>query len=293
MGQIEDLRLFALVVENRSISRAADKLHIAKSAVSRRLNLLEDRFGARLIDRAPGVWEVTAIGQELYQRAVRVVGEVDEIEGDFTEAARYLAGPLTISVPRDFGVTYLKTALLEFKVRYPEIQLSVDFDDHYVDLARENYDFAIRITSKLEDSVVATKIGSVRHQVYGSPAYIAEHGQPDCPRDLGNHPLLNYGTAKRATWEFFGEKGKPTKHVFQPNLNSNSGIFLLEAAKKGLGLARLPDFIVESPAVPSDLVPVLQDWHMPVAGIYLVHSGNRRLNRRMRLFSEEIQFTCT
>ncbi len=91
MGQIEDLHLFTLVVDNRSISGAAEQLNIAKSAVSRRLNLLEERYGARLIDREPGKWEVTATGLELYQRALGVVQDAREIEGDFTEKNQSLA----------------------------------------------------------------------------------------------------------------------------------------------------------------------------------------------------------
>ena len=88
MGQIEDLRLFALVVENRSISKVADKLNIAKSAVNRRLKLLEARFGTKLIDRVPGAWDVTASGLELYQRFVQVIGDVDEIDSDFTQTSQ-------------------------------------------------------------------------------------------------------------------------------------------------------------------------------------------------------------
>ena len=155
LGQIEDLRLFALVVENRSISKVADKLNIAKSAVSRRLKLLEARFGTKLIDRVPGAWDVTASGLELYQRSVQVIGDVDEIDSDFTQTSQMISGPLNISAPRDFGLTYLSPAILSFSKRYPEIQMTVDFDDRTVDLNRENYDFAIRITAKVEDAVVA------------------------------------------------------------------------------------------------------------------------------------------
>ncbi|MCP5089190.1 MAG: LysR family transcriptional regulator [Rhodobacteraceae bacterium] len=293
MGQIEDLRLFALVVENRGISRAADKLHIAKSAVSRRLNLLEERFGARLIDRKPGVWEVTTTGRELYQRAVRVVSDVEEIESDFRETAQNLAGPLTISVPRDFGIAYLKPALTAFKERHPEIQLTVDFDDRAVDLTRENYDFAIRITALPQGNVVAKKIGSTRHQLCASPAYLTTHGEPTCLDDLNDHPLLNFGTARRTRWDFVGETGKPETFEFQPALNSNSGAFLLDAALAGLGFARLPDFIAASAIASGELVPILQSLAVPDWGIYLVHAEDRRLNRRMRLFSEEMIIACS
>ena len=292
MGQIEDLRLFALVVENRSISRAAEKLNIAKSAVSRRLTLLEHRFGARLIDRAPGVWEVTATGRELYQRAARVVSDVDEIEGDFAETAQNLAGPLAISVPREFGLSYLKPALIAFRERYPEIQLTVDFDDRRVDLSRENYDFAIRVTSELEETVVATQIGTSSHQLCASPAYLAARGQPGCLNDLQDHLLLHYGSERRATWSFISETGKPQTLEFQPTLNSNSGVFLLEAALKGIGIARMPDFVAAPSLASGALLPVLPSLTIPEWGIFLAHAEDRRLNRRMRLFAQEMTSAC-
>ncbi len=292
MGQIEDLRLFALVVENRSLSRAAERLHIAKSAVSRRLNLLEARFGSRLIDRGPGTWELTPTGLELYQRAVRVVNDVDDIESDFVDAKHHLAGPLTISVPRDFGIAFLNPALIAFKARYPDIQLTADFDDRTVDLSRENYDFAIRVTPKIDAGIVAKKIGASEHQLCASPAYLDANGVPEKLEDLLQHPLLYFGTARRAKWEFVGEGGKPESITFQPSLNSNSGDFLLKAAEQSLGIARLPDFLSEQAVASGFLVPVLPKVAVRQWGIYLLHAEDRRLNRRMRLFAEEIEAAC-
>ncbi|WP_454885449.1 LysR family transcriptional regulator [Sphingomonas oryzagri] len=288
MGQIEDLRLFMLVVESSSMSKAADKLRIAKSAVSRRLNLLEERYGTRLIDRAPGVWTVTATGQELFQRAVRVVGDVDDIEGDFGNSPRNLAGPLSVSVPREFGLSYLNASLIAFKQKYPEIKLTVDFDDRKVDLARENYDFAIRISAAKDISESATKIGRMQHLLLASSAYIKETSEPTSLEDLHGHRLLYFGNARRASWDFVAVNGKPIIFEFQPFLNSNSGVFLLEAARKGMGIARLPDFVAAGPMAAGDLVPVLADIGVPEWGIYLVHAEDRRLNRRMHLFAEEV-----
>lgn len=292
MGQIEDLRLFASVVEHRSISRAAEKLHIAKSAVSRRLNLLEQRYGSRLIDREPGRWEVTATGLELFQRAIRVVNDMDEIEDDFTQATQNIAGPLTVSVPRDFGISFLNTALMAFKNRHPDIRLSVDFDDHLVDLSRDNYDFAIRITSQLEANVVAKRIGTTRHQLCAAPSYIARTGHPKSLTDLDTHPLLHFGTAKRASWEFKDMSGKSQTLEFHPALNSNSGVFLLEAALNGMGIARLPDFICQPAIHAGDLTTTLPDLTVSDWGIFLIHAEDRRLNRRMRLFSQEMVAAC-
>ena len=292
MGQIEDLRLFVHVVESGSISKAADKLRIAKSAVSRRLSLLEERFGTRLIDRVPGVWEVTETGQELYQRATRVVGDVAEIEDDFANTSADLTGPLYISVPRDFGIAFLNNSLIAFKERHPEIQLAIDFDDRTVDLTRENYDFTIRITSELEDGVSGERIGTVQHRLFASPEYIQAHSDPRCLEDLRKHPLLHFRTARRAVWNFVTDKGKPQSFEFQPFLNSNSGVFLLEATLKGLGIARLPDFVAYEAEAAGRIVPVLSDMTIPDLGIYLIHAEDRRLNRRMRLFAEEIKQAC-
>lgn len=288
MGQIEDLRLFALVVENRSISKAAARMHIAKSAVSRRLSALEARYGSRLIDREPGKWEVTSTGLELFQRAIRIVNDADEIENDFAEAPRNLAGPLTISIPRDFGLSFLNTALRNFKNRYPEIRLTVDFDDHQVDLSRDNYDFAIRITPKLEPDVVARQIGTTRHRICAAPDYLARNGRPETLKDLDKHSLLHFGGAIRAHWDFIDQSGKIQSKEFQPTLNSNSGAFLLEATLSGMGIARLPDFICDAAVQAGQLETTLSDFSVSDWGIFLIHAEDRRLNRRMRLFSQEM-----
>ena len=293
MGQIEDLRLFTLVVESGSISKAATKLRIAKSAVSRRLGLLEERYGTRLIDRVPGVWKVTESGHELYQRATRIVGDVDEIENDFSNASADLGGPLYISVPRDFGIAFLDDALIDFKTRHREIQLAVDFDDRTVDLDRENYDFAVRITPNTASDNPGVRIGTVQHRLFASPGYLQQHGAPQTLDDLHHHPLLHFRTARRAVWDFVDSKGKTIPFEFQPFLNSNSGVFLLEATLRGLGIARLPDFIASKAQAAGKLLPVLTDVTIPGLGVFLVHAEDRRLNRRMRLFAEAMARACS
>ena len=165
----------------------------------------------------------------------------------------------------------------------------VDFDDRTIDLSRENYDFAIRISPKLNEKVVAVKVGASRHHLCASPAYLAANGLPEILDDLQNHQLLHFGAARRAQWEFVANSGKPMKIGFQPLLNSNSGMFLLSASISGLGIVNLPDFI-SMPAINSgELVPVLTHIIQPEWGIFLVHAENRRLNRRMRLFAQEMK----
>lgn len=160
-------------------------------------------------------------------------------------------------------------------------------------MTRDNYDFAIRIAVDLEPDLVATRIGSIRHQLFASKSYLAKHGNPKQLNDLKQHDLLGFGGTRRAKWSFIDTMGKRVSIEFQPTLNSNNGSFLLEAVKKGLGISNMPDFISQQAKVEGEIIPVLTDLRSPEFGIYIVRSENRRLNRRMRLFAEEMKVACS
>lgn len=291
MGQIEDLKLFVTVVDQGSIARAADTLGIAKSAVSRRLGQLESRYDMRLIDREPGSWTVTEAGKELRQRAVPILADTDDLDADFMHTTRNASGPLRVTIAHEFGLNFLKPMLFQFIQDFPDIELVVDFDDRTIDLERENYDLAIRITSHDLDEVSQVKLGTTTHGLFASPTYLKRHGDPSEPKDLANHALLHYGSSRRPTW-IFGYRGKPSKIAFKPALNSNTGSFLTDAAVDGLGIIKLPDFIVSEAVEQGDLVPVLPEAEFEAFGIHLIHSHNRRLNKRMRMFVAAAQEQC-
>ena len=292
MGQIEDLKTYLTVVDSGGIARGAETLGIAKSAVSRRLMLLEDRYSTRLIDRGPGHWDLTTAGRELYERAVRLVSESDEIEADFRDISHSRGGPLTVSVARDFGLAFLQDALIDFQERHPEIRLTIDFDDRQVDLDRENYDLAIRVTEQLAPGLECLPMGEARHSLYASPDYAARTQLPTTLGELNQHPLLYFGSARRAEW-VFGTGNTQSKLVFQPALNANSGQFLLQATRKGRGIARMPDFIAARAHANGELVQILPDLAIADWTISIVYSSKRRLNRRMRVFCDEMTKACS
>lgn len=291
MGQIEDLRAYVEIVNNGGIARTAEGMNIAKSAISRRLKLLEERYGVQLIDRQPGSWEVTAAGQELYQRALRVLSEADDIEADFSHARQSLSGPLSVSIPREFGLGFLQPVLLTFALRYPEIRFTVDFDDRHVDLERENYDLAIRISENEDPNLIFERLGRARHRLYASSDYAENNTLPATIDELTKHPLLHFGASRRATWKFETEAGLRSIE-FQPALNSNSGHFLLAAVKASQGIARLPDFIADQACRRGELQVVLPDLYFTDWNIMLAYSKKRLLNGRMRLFLDEMSSAC-
>jgi len=291
MGQIEDLRTFVDIVNGGGIARAADTLNIVKSAVSRRLGLLENRYNVQLIDRRPGVWEVTAAGRELHQRALVVLADLEEIDADFSHQRQSLVGPLSVTMPEGFGMGFLQPALLGFANRYPDIQLTVDFDNRHIDLERENYDLAIRIAAEDDPDLVVIPFGDVEHRLYASPDYAERNALPSSLKELTQHPLLHFGSARRAIWEFETDAGI-RKIEFQPALNSNRGQFLLAATQAGKGIAILPDFIATDACNAQELIVVLPEARYKNRKITLAYSRKRRLNQRMRTFIDELSSAC-
>ena len=289
MGQMEDLKLYVQVVEQGSISKAASILRIAKSAVSRRISILEERYSSVLIDRTPGKWEITKVGLDLYQRSRALVAEFEEVNEDFTSLHAQISGPLNISIPRDFGLNYLRHKLFEFQGKYPNIKLSIDFDDRFVDLETENYDFAIRITAQADTKYISKRIGAIRRYLCASPEYLSLNGIPQNLEDLQAHSLLHYGSTKRGNWTFQTSDRKEKSIKFSPTISSNSGQFLGEAALNNIGISMLPDFIADKYINTGQLKTILPQYSLSPYEIYLTHLGSRRLNRRMRAFSSALE----
>jgi DNA-binding transcriptional LysR family regulator len=291
MGQIEDLRMFVTVVESGGIARAAVAFGIAKSAVSRRLAQLEDRYDARLIDRQPGHWDVTTAGRELYQRASLVVADAEDLDADFMHTEQSLSGPLSVTIAREFGLNFLKPTFFAFMKAHPQIDLTIDFDDRFVDLRNENYDLGVRITSGKLPGIESRPIGTICRGLFASPSYVNNKGLPNAPCDLTAHPLLHYGSARRARWELYCN-GKIHDIEFQPALNSNNGQFLLSAALHDMGIVRLPDFLAAEAVQKGDLIKVLPECEIVAYPIQVVYRANRRLNKRMRALIEALQQSC-
>ena len=289
MGQMEDLKLYVQVVEQGSISKAASILRIAKSAVSRRISILEERYSSVLIDRTPGKWEITKVGLDLYQRSRALVAEFEEVNEDFTSLHAQISGPLNISIPRDFGLNYLRQKLFEFQGKYPNIKLSIDFDDRFVDLETENYDFAIRITAQADTKYISKRIGAIRRYLCASPEYLSLNGTPQNLEELQVHSLLHYGNTKRGNWTFQTSDRKEKSIKFSPTISSNSGQFLGEAALNSIGISMLPDFIADKYIDTGQLKTILPQYSLSPYEIYLTHLGSRRLNRRMRAFSSALE----
>jgi DNA-binding transcriptional LysR family regulator len=261
-----DVLAFVRVVETGAFSRAAERMGMAKSIVSRRVARLEELLGARLLTRSAQGAQPTDVGQAYFERASNVLAELEAAEEVVAEAVTQIAGPIRLSAPLSFGVQHLSPALAEFAGEHPKVELDISFDDRPVDLVAGGYDLAVRIGSLKDSALIARRIAPVRKVAVASPAYLERRGRPEHPRDLARHDILLYSNE---SWRF--RVGKGWEHVRgQPRLRADNGEMLRAAAIAGLGICVLPSFIAAPGFEAGALVPLLRDYPMEEGALHAV-----------------------
>ncbi len=253
MGRLEDMEIFARVVEAESFTGAAERLGLAKSLVSRRLSRLEERLGTRLIARTTRRLALTEAGRAFYERARRLLEETAEAEATAMATAADLRGRLRIAAPMSFGQIHLAPAVGRFLADHPAVEIDVDLNDRYVDLVGEGYALAIRIGRLKDSSLVTRKLAPARMVLCASPAYIARRGRPKAPTDLYGHDCLLYTSRVAGDVWRFRSGGKTTTPQIRARISANNGDFLARAAIDGLGIALLPSFIVSEALAKGEL----------------------------------------
>lgn len=275
--------VFAQVVDSRSFSAAAARLGLSKSAVSKQIAKLEDRLGARLLNRTTRTLSPTDAGQDFYERCIRVAREVEEAERAITHLSAEPRGLLRLNAPASFGREYLAPLVPEMLARWPELRIEALFEDRFVDVVAEGFDLVIRITRLQDSSLVARRIASCRRLLCAAPAYLERHGVPRVPVDLLQHDCILYSYATdQNEWEFVGPDGRLETVRVDGRLRANSGEVTVAALLAGAGLALSPDFIVGPEIAAGRLVPLLTGYENPFGAIYAVWPHNRNLAPKVR-----------
>jgi DNA-binding transcriptional LysR family regulator len=277
-----DVLAFVRVVETGAFSRAAERMGMSKSIVSRRVARLEEQLGARLLTRSAQGAQPTDAGQAYYERASNILCELEAAQEVVAEAVTQVAGPLRMSAPLSFGVEHLAPALAEFAAEHPRVELDISFDDRLVDLIGGGFDLALRIGNLEDSALVARRIAPSRRVLVGSPAYVALRGRPSHPRDLADHDILIYSQEQ---WRFRVGNRWETVRV-RPVLRADNGEMLREAAVRGIGLCILPTFIASSALGAGDLEVLLPDHPLPEAGLHLVMPPGRAATARVRALAD-------
>lgn len=286
-----DLLIFAHVAELGSFSRAADRLGLPKSTVSRRLAALEQRMGERLLLRTTRRQTLTEFGVQLLEHARQVVAELDAVHVLREQRQAAPSGRLRVSMPGDFANMVLVDSLAAFLALHPAITLELDLSPRRVDLLGEGFDVVVRMGDLPDDALlVASKLAVFTHGLYASPGYLAEHGDPQAPADLAGHSAVRLlrGNGELAAWTLTqGDenwRGVPTGRA-----SANSPEMLIRLARAGAGIAAVPDHFAAADVRAGALRRVLPGWSLPTSVAWAVYPGRKLMPPKTRAFVDMLQ----
>jgi DNA-binding transcriptional LysR family regulator len=281
MLDLDDLAAFVEVADAGGVSAAARRLGVSKSIVSRRLVRLESELGVQLLARTTRGAALTEAGVTFRDHAARVCGEIDLARETILPAGD-LRGRLRIAAPLSFGPTHLAPVLAQLARRHPRLHLQCNYSDRFVDIVSEGFDCAIRVGQLGDSTLIARRIAPIRGKLVGSPEYVQEHGAPEMPEQLLAHECLMQGTE---TWVFI-DGDKPIPVHPQGRFKADNGLALAAAAVAGLGIAALPEFLIEKDLASGALVVLMNRYPLAEIGIFIVRPPGHHPARKVRVLTE-------
>lgn len=285
MNVYENMRTFVRLVETGSVSGTAEDMEVAKSAVSRRLKELEAHLNSQLFQRTTRKLTITDTGQAYYQQCLRLLADLEEVEQTISTSHYQLKGGLKISLPASLGLHHMNSVINEFVKQHPEMRLQIDFNDRQVDLVQEGFDIAIRIADLKDAHLIAKRLFPIHLVMCASPDYLRIHGTPNTLEQLCEHRCLTYSlVSNREAWKAYDSSGCLNHVNIQPYLQSSSGEYLRDVAVAGMGIAKLPTFIVYKELAEGKLQVILDDYQTHAINAYVVYPQTRHLSKRVRVF---------
>jgi len=285
MDRFQAIVAFTNVVETGSFARAADRLDVSVSAVSRQVAELEAHLGARLLNRTTRRLSLTESGQAFHERCVQLLADLEEAEEAVTASAVVPRGTLRITASISFGAGYLAPAIAEFQRQHPQVRFDIELSDRAVDLVDERIDLAIRVGDIGSQALIGRRIGVAQMVCCAAPSYLARHPAPRTPVDLARHACLTYEYASGGNlWRFTDAAGRIHDARVDGDTHANNGAMLAALAVAGAGINLGPDFIVAGDVRAGRLVALLPGYAPPAIAINAAYPSRRHLSAKVRAF---------
>ena len=302
MDQLLALRVFVRIAETGAFARAADSLAIPRPTVTKLVQDLEAHLGTKLLQRTTRRVSVTAEGAAYYERAVRLICELEDMDADAASTRVQLRGRLRVDIGSSLANLILIPALPDFRARFPDIQLDLGVSDRPVDLIADAVDCVIRGGELADTSLVARRIANLDYVTCASPVYLGARGVPSHPCELAAQPVADATSRApgHAVVAYFSSlTGRPFPLHFQrgrddlvvegrTSVGVNESTAHMTALLAGLGLGQTFRFMAESHLRSGALRPLLSDWTRPRHPLHLVYPSARHLNAKLRVFSDWI-----
>lgn len=287
MDRWTQIELFVRAVELGSISRAADELGLSNPAASRHLAGLEERLGAKLLERTTRRLWLTEAGTLYHQRCAAMLAEMADADAQVSESMSDPSGTLRVTSSVSFAMMHIAPDLPEFRQRYPRLAVDLVAANRYPDFIDAGIDVAIRTREHESDSgITVRRLAETPRVLAASPRYLARHGLPREPKDLASHRLLVYNLAKDPFTLHFRRGTERASIPILGALQANEGQILVAAALAGDGIVIQPMYILHEDIVAGRLVPVLTDWRLPQLTINLAYQSRRHQPAKIRVFTD-------
>ncbi|MBN3787806.1 LysR family transcriptional regulator [Burkholderia sp. Ac-20353] len=286
MDRIDAMNAFVRVVEAGTFTKAADTLDLPKATVTRLVQRLEDDLKVRLLHRTTRALTVTPEGALYYERVVRLLADLTDIEASTAHARAKPSGRIRVDTAAAIGTLVLVPALADFYAAYPDVEIELDIGNRRTDLVADGIDCAIRAGGVDEQFLVARQIGSFGFTTCATPVYLEWHGRPASPDQLYDLPTvgMNASRGSRARPFRFSRDGTNSELLLNHKLVVNDTNAYLAAGLAGLGIIQAPTYAVRDAIAAGALVPLLEDW-VPQAGpINVIYPPNRYLSAKVRVF---------
>lgn len=287
MDRLTQIELFVQTVELGSITRAAEKLVMSDAAASRSLSALEERLGARLLERTTRRLWLTEAGREYHARCLQLLAGIAEADAKVSEHSLNPAGVLSLTSSPSFAMMHIAPLLPEFRRQYPGISVRLLAANHYEDAIDAGVDIAIRARPfEPDSSITVRKLANARYVTVASPDYVSQHGTPVHPGELSKHPVLIYGFTREHLSQRFTRGEKSEMVQIEPALLSTEGRVLCEAALAGGGILFQPTYTIFEDVRAGRLVPVLPDWELTPVVVNLAYHTRKLQPAKIRVFMD-------
>ena len=284
MDLLTMMKVFINVADKGSLAKAGQELNFSPSVMSKNISGLEDRLGARLLNRTTRSVSLTEVGQAYLDRARRVIGDVEEAEAAVSNVIKAPRGHLRLTAPSTFSYRHIAPHLPVFRKKFPEVEVEMIVSDTELNLVENNIDLAIRIAVMKDSSLIARKIASNIRAMVASPKYLDKNKKPSHPNDLNSHDIISFQNGSPYNeWHFIID-GKPKVYIAKGMLQLNHGDAILRSCINGGGIAVLSRFVVGRHIASGKLISLLDQYLQEDIPIYAVYPSGKHLSLKVRAF---------
>jgi len=284
MDRLTSMAVFVRTVERGGFAAAASELRLSPTMTGLHVRALEERLGARLLNRTTRRQSLTEVGRRYYEHCRQILADIEAAEGDAMDLQSAPRGRLRVTAPISFGTHALTPAIIDYLALYPEVEVDLSLNDRVIDLVDEGYEVALRVGALEDSSLIARKLAPYRLQLCASPDYLRRRGVPRQVEDLADHNCLSFVYARSGSeWRFTGPEGE-SEVTIRGRLQTNNGDALRLAARRGLGIILQPAALLAEDIASGALVPLLAGHVPPSFPMHIVYLPDRWPTPKVRSF---------